>query len=59
MNVSSMRRVLVPAVCAVSVGLWGEVTVVDINDETDLIEKLRKVALRNFMKSKMEGAGMR
>ena len=42
MNVSSMRRVLVPAVCAVSVGLWGEVTVVDINDETDLIEKLHE-----------------
>ena len=42
MNVSSMRRVATLAVCAVSFGLWGAVTVVDVNGAEDLIAKLHE-----------------
>ena len=42
MNVSSMRRVATLAACAVSFGLWGAVTVVDVNGAEDLIAKLHE-----------------
>lgn len=35
MNVSSMRRVATLAVCAVSFGLWGAVTVVDVKGDVE------------------------
>ena len=42
MNISSMRRVATLAACAVSFGLWGAVTVVDVNGAEDLIAKLHE-----------------
>ena len=35
MNISSMRRVATLAACAVSFGLWGAVTVVDVKGDVE------------------------